>query len=47
MPPVPVVESDIEGAVPHCIIEITDEEADYLYKKLTVPYNIAIDVPKK
>lgn len=47
MPEAPVVETDIEGAIPHGVIEITDEEADYLYKKLTVPYNIAIDVPEK
>ncbi len=39
--------TDIEGAQPRNVIEVTDAEADYLYKKLNVATNIAIDVPER
>ncbi len=38
---------EIEGVRPRNIIEITDAEADYLYKKTVVARNVAIDVPKE
>ncbi len=36
----------IEGVRPRNVIELSDEEADYLYKKLTVAKNTSIDVPE-
>ncbi len=40
-------EAKIEGICPRNVIEVTDAEADYLYKKLNVMTNTAIDVPEK
>ena len=40
-------EVDIPGAVPENVIEITEEEADYLRKKLLTPYNVAMEFPKE
>ncbi len=37
---------DVEGAVPRNLITVSDEIADRLVKKLTVPMNIGIEVPK-
>lgn len=35
----------IEGVIPRNVIELTEDEADYLTKKLTAAKNIAVDVP--
>jgi len=43
--PLPV--TDIPGAVPENVIEITEAEADYLRKKLLTPYNMAIELPEE
>lgn len=41
-----VIESTgIEGAVPSCEVEIDDDVADKLIKKLTTPVNVSIDFP--
>ncbi len=37
---------NIEGIIPRNVIELTEAEADYLYKKLTVAKNTSIDVPE-
>ena len=38
-------ETDIEGAVPECLIDITDEVAMRLQLKLTVPMHVATEFP--
>ncbi len=38
---------NIPGAVPENVIEITEEEAEYLRKKLLTPYNVAMEFPKE
>lgn len=38
---------EIEGICPRNVIELTDAEADYLYKKLNVARNVSVDVPEK
>ncbi len=42
---VPEISCDIEGARPSCEIEVPDEIADRLVKKLTTPVNVEIRVP--
>lgn len=37
--------SQIEGVIPEHIVEIPDDVADRLKKKLTTPYNIGVDTP--
>ena len=38
---------DIPGILPRNTLELTEDEADYIYKKLTVPENIKIELPEK
>lgn len=38
---------NIEGAVPHCTLEIGEEEAWYLRCKLLTPVNIGVEVPRE
>ncbi len=42
-----IPEVNIPGAVWENVIEITDEEAEYLKKKLLTPYNVAVEFPKE
>lgn len=38
---------NIEGAVPHCIVEIQEQEAWYLQCKLLCPVNVGVEVPQE
>lgn len=46
MPSFDIPEHSIEGALPRHTLILTDDEADYLYKKLTVPENTGITLPE-
>ncbi|WP_373821098.1 family 43 glycosylhydrolase [Jeotgalibaca porci] len=39
------VATDIEGALPRNSLTISEEQGDYLQKKLITPHNIAVDLP--
>lgn len=46
----PLKEEDyplIEGVVPENMIEVSDEVAEYLYKKMMTPVNVGVEVPKQ
>ncbi len=46
MPEIAVPEHKIEGALPRHTLALTDEEADYIYKKLTTPENTRVTLPE-